>query len=376
MSVVPTSTLPKCTRTAVIDLLFMRKHALNQTQMLVMYHLLMLKNWAKKTDDEFYIILSSKIESDLKLHPKTVEATLTQLKKLNLIETKRCKVVEWNPNKTYRGIAITELGKEYNLSHYRENEYQLARELEKENETYRVENDAIESRNMKLEAKNSDLELQNRILKEHLKADQELNRASIEALKEKKELEERCLKLELENKKLKAQIEIIEPKKETSKEKNLEDFRKKIVREYAQSGKPICNAVQNSDRWAIDTKFYINSYSRLSTYLPNGESTQIADPKQIDNFWNWLFYHQHRVGTLLDEEREADISVLLAFLGSSIILNDKLYKIENLKPVVGGVKVFLSNDNGELMEIGNGYGSKIIDVDKCREWFEICTMSQ
>jgi len=233
MSVVPTSTLPKCTRTAVIDLLFMRKHALTQTQMLVMYHLLMLKNWAKKTDDEFYIILSSKIESDLKLHPKTVEAALTQLKKLNLIETKRCKVAEWNPNRTYRGVAITELGKEYNLSHYKENEYQLARELEKENEIYRVENDAIESRNMELETKNSDLELQNRTLKEHLKADQELNRTSIKAIEEKKELEERCRKLELENKKLKAQIEITEPKKETSKEKNLEDFRKKIVREYA-----------------------------------------------------------------------------------------------------------------------------------------------
>jgi len=373
MSVVPTSTLPKCTRTAVIDLLFMRKHALTQTQILVMYYLLRLKTWAKEADDEFYIILSSKIESDLNLGSKTVEATLTQLKKLNLIETKRCKVAEWNPNKTYRGVAITELGKEYNLSHYRESEYQLARELERENETYRVENDAIESKNMKLEAKNSDLELENRILKEHLKADQELNGASIEALEEKKKLEERCLKLELENKKLKAQIEMKEPKKETSKEKNLENFRKKIVREYAQSGKPICNAVQNSNNWAIDTKFYINSYSRLSTYLPNGESRQIADPKQIDNFWNWLFYHQHRVGTLLDEKKVADISVLLPFLGLSIMLDDKFYKIESLKAVVGGVKVFLSNDRGELMEIGNGYGSKVIDVGKCWEWFELCS---
>ena len=58
MSIVPTTTLPQCTRTAVIDLLFMRKYALTHTQMLVMYHMLMLKNWAKEADDEFYIILS------------------------------------------------------------------------------------------------------------------------------------------------------------------------------------------------------------------------------------------------------------------------------------------------------------------------------
>jgi len=122
MSVVPTTTLPKRTRTAVIDLLFKEKYSLTHSQMLVIYYILMLKNWAKVVDGKFYIILSSKIEKDLNLHPKTVEATLTKLAKLNLIERKRCIVTEWNPNKTYRGIAITELGKEYSLSHYKESQ--------------------------------------------------------------------------------------------------------------------------------------------------------------------------------------------------------------------------------------------------------------
>ena len=72
MSVVQTTTLPKRTRTAVIDLLFKEKHSLTHSQMLVMCYLLMLKNWAKEIDSGFYIVLSSKIVKDLNLHLKTV----------------------------------------------------------------------------------------------------------------------------------------------------------------------------------------------------------------------------------------------------------------------------------------------------------------
>jgi hypothetical protein len=118
MSVVPSSTLPKCTRTAVIDLLFMRKYELSKTETIILYYCLLLKIWVKYREGEFCLILSSKIEKDLNMHTKTVEASITKLKKLNLIETKRMKVKEWHDTKTYRGIAVTSLGKEYNLSHY------------------------------------------------------------------------------------------------------------------------------------------------------------------------------------------------------------------------------------------------------------------
>ena len=374
MSVVPSTTLPKCTRTAVIDLLFMRKYALSQTQMLVMYYLLMLKNWVKFIDDGYYVILSKKIENDLKLHPKTVEASLTQLKKLNLIETKRCKVAIWNEDKTYRGVAITTLGREYNLSYRKESEHQQLLELEIENENFRVENDAVHSENMELESKNSDLEQKNRSLNLQLESDEELNRASIKAIEKNRKLEERCLSLEIENRELKEHIEMNKSTKQTpkeEKEKNIENFRKKIVRQYAQSGKPICNSVTNSDSWATETQFYINGYSRLSIYLPNGKSKQIAEPKQINNFWEWMFHHQHRVGNLLSSDKIADISVLLTFIGALILLNQKPYRVKSLKPVVGGVKVTLVNSNGELTAIYNGHGSEVIDVQKCREWLEL-----
>jgi DNA-binding MarR family transcriptional regulator len=374
MSVVPTSTLPKCTRTVVMDMLFLRKYKLSYSQMMVLYYLLLLKNWVTFSEDNHYVIMSTKIEKDLKLHPKTIEASITKLKKLELISIKRVKVKEWNSQKTYRAIGITSLGKEFNLSHYKENQYQHSVELEKENEEFRVENDNVHSQNMKLESENQDLELKNQILNITLEKDEEINRASIEALTNMQELEEKLLELEKENQALKEKIEIQEnqnstPKEET--EKNINIFRKKIIRQYAQSGKAICNAVKNQDSWLTETNFHINSYSRLSIYLPSGELKQIAEPKKIDNFWKWLFYHQKRIGKLLDTNQKADISTLHKYQGETINLNNKPYKIHKLTPVIAGVKVTISDKNGNLTRLGNSYGSEVIDVEKCREFFEL-----
>lgn len=374
MSVVPTSTLPKCTRTVVMDMLFLRKYKLSYSQMMVLYYLLLLKNWVTFSEDNHYVIMSTKIEKDLKLHPKTIEASITKLKKLELISIKRVKVKKWNSQKTYRAIGITPLGKEFNLSHYKENQYQHSVELEKENEEFRVENDNVHSQNMKLESENQDLELKNQILNITLEKDEEINRASIEALTNMQELEEKLLELEKENQALKEKIEIQEnqnstPKEET--EKNINIFRKKIIRQYAQSGKAICNAVKNQDSWLTETNFHINSYSRLSIYLPSGELKQIAEPKKIDNFWKWLFYHQKRIGKLLDTNQKADISTLHKYQGETINLNNKPYKIHKLTPVIAGVKVTISDKNGNLTRLGNSYGSEVIDVEKCREFFEL-----
>jgi hypothetical protein len=357
-----------------MDMLFLRKYKLSYSQMMVLYYLLLLKNWVTFSEDNHYVIMSTKIEKDLKLHPKTIEASITKLKKLELISIKRVKVKKWNSQKTYRAIGITPLGKEFNLSHYKENQYQHSIELEKENEEFRVENDNVHSQNMKLESENQDLELKNQILNITLEKDEEINKASIEALTNMQELEEKLLELEKENQALKEKIEIQEnqnstPKEET--EKNINIFRKKIIRQYAQSGKAICNAVKNQDSWLTETNFHINSYSRLSIYLPSGELKQIAEPKKIDNFWKWLFYHQKRIGKLLDTNQKADISTLHKYQGETINLNNKPYKIHKLTPVIAGVKVTISDKNGNLTRLGNGYGSEVIDVEKCREFFEL-----
>ena len=382
MSVVETRKLPKCTRTIVLDSLFMRKYYLSYAQMSVMYYLLLLKNWVQFKENDYCVILSSKIEKDLKLHPKTIEASITKLKALNLITTKRCVVKEWDSPKRFRAIAITELGREYNLSHYKEDQYQHAVELEKENEKFRVENDAVHARNMSLESKSQELEIKNSALIMQLEADENLNQEAIKTLEKNRELQESNFSLEIEVKELKERLELIEKgsedkedkkedkeKQEKKEEKDIENFRDKIIRKYARSGKPICNGVRNIDGWSIETKFYINGYSRLSIYLPNNSVKIIDEPQQVDNFWRWLFIHQHRVNTLIDEKKIADISSLLPFIGELIILNKKSYRIESFKAVIGGTEMTISKDDN-LIKLGNGFGSDTIDVTHCSNWIE------
>jgi len=283
MSVTPNNTLPQRTRTAVIDLLFKEKYQLTQTQMLVMYYLLMLKNWVPFVDDGFYIIMSYKIEQDLKLHPKTIEASLTKLKKLNLIETKRCVVEEWNKDKTYRGIRATKLGKEYNLSYYKEEEYQYTVELEKENQELKVQIEQINQQKSYWELKEKALIMQ-------LDADEELKQSALENIEKYQKLEEKYIALEIEIQQLKREKKPQTPKERKQETKDIDKFRKKIIKEFAQSGKPICNCVNNQDNWASKTSFYINSYNRLTIVLPDGTFQQISNPKQIENFWIWLYF--------------------------------------------------------------------------------------
>ena len=372
MSVVPTTSLPKCTRTIVLDTLFQEKYSLTHTQTCIMYYFALLKTWAKPKEDDYYIILSSKIEQDLRLHPKTVEASLTQLKKLDLITTRRYAVDEWKSDKKFRAVALTELGKEYNLSHYKEEYYQHAVELEKENELYRVENDAILSRNMELERIQKELEYENRALNMQLEAEENLAKDAIKVLEDNEELKKRNLSLEREVQELKERLEMNEKgseEEEKQKEKDIEDFRDNIIRKYARSGKPICNGVRNSDDWSVDTKFYINGYSRLVTYLPDKKPKLIDEPKQVDNFWRWLFDHQHRVDNLIDEKKPADISSLIPYIGHLIMLNNQFFNIKSFQPVVGGVKMRVSNDSG-VFTVGNGNGSDILDVVRCEEWLK------
>jgi len=233
MSALPKTPLAKCTRTVVVDLLFMHKFSLTHSQMQVMYYLLMLKNWVTFIDEGYYVILSSKIEKDLQLNPKTVEASITQLKKLNLIQTKRCKVEKWSKHRTYRRIAITSLGKEYALSHYKESDYQKALLLEQANEAFRVKNSSIEQKNIEIDTQNRELQLQNSVLTLQMESEEEIAQKAIKALEEKRELEDTVLLQAQEIKKLKKEIAMQStpkeptPKEQKEKEENIDLFRKK-----------------------------------------------------------------------------------------------------------------------------------------------------
>jgi regulator of replication initiation timing len=225
---------------------------------------------------------------------------------------------------------------------------------------------------MELELKSRDLELKNQALTIQLEADENLNQKALKILKENRELQEEKLKLKVEVQELKERLELVKKgsiEEEKQKDKDIETFREKIIRQYARSGKAICNGVKNSDGWSIETKFYINGYSRLSIYLPNKKPKLIDQPRQVDNFWRWLFDHQHRVNNLVNEKKPADISALIPFIGALIVINKKSYYIKSFQPVIGGVKMTIFNDDS-VINIGNGYGSEVLDVVKCKNWIE------
>jgi hypothetical protein len=100
---------------------------------------MIIQTWKKIiVIDGYFVILTSKIRNDLLLGEKTIEASITKLKKLGLIETTLVKVPEWTSNENFRGVKITELGKEYSLSHYKPELKEEMAELQKRNQELRA----------------------------------------------------------------------------------------------------------------------------------------------------------------------------------------------------------------------------------------------
>ncbi|SFV64813.1 hypothetical protein MNB_SV-14-1149 [hydrothermal vent metagenome] len=357
MSILTPQPFQKFNYTTVIDRKFRITHGLTQTQTEVMAYLVMIiQSWkAIKIIDGYFVILTSKIKNDLLLKEKTIEASITKLKKLDLIETKLVKVPEWSSNENFRGVKITQLGQTYSLSHYKPKIQEELTELREENRELKFKYEAILIQN---------------------EASENLNQKAIEALKKEQEQNEKIMLLEQELKETKEKLEIILQKENQNSsnkeehEKDLEKFRKKIINKYAKSGEPICNCVSNQDSWGKDVKFYINSYNRVSIYTSNGEFKQLSEPKKIANFWEWLFAHQDRVGNLLDTKNIADISHLLKFEGQSVVINKNIYKIHKLIPVIGGLKLWIQDKEGNIQTMKNGFGSEVVDLKRFEAWMQ------
>ena len=358
MSIVTPSPSQKFNYTTVIDRRFRITHGLTQTQTEVIAYLVMIvQSWkALIFVDGYFVILTSKLKNDLLLREKTIEASITKLKKLGLIETQLVKVAEWSSNENFRGVKITELGQSYSLSHFKPKIHEEMSELKEENRELTLKYDA-----MIVQSKNSE----------------NLNQKAIEVLSKEDEKSEKIILLEHELKEIKEKLEISmqsQDKKSSTTEKreeNLDNFRKKITTQYSKTGKPICNVVTNQDNWRADVRFYINSFNKVSIYTTDGKFKQIVEPKQIDNLWRWLFVHQHRLGKLLDTHKVANISHLLKFEGKSIVSNGNIYKIHKLTPAIGGLIVQLQDKEGNIFNITTEFGSEIVDLGRFLEWVEV-----
>ncbi len=205
-------------------------------------------------------------------------------------------------------------------------------------------------------------------------SEEEIHKKAIEALRQEAKKDEEIILLKQEVKELQKKLEISMEKESQKvisaekKEENLEDFRKKITSKFAKSGEPICNAISNKDNWGKEVQFYINSYNKVSIYTTQGELKQIVEPKQIENFWSWLFAHQHRVGKILDTKTPPTISHLLKYIGKSVVINKTIFKIHKIEPVIGGVKVQFQDKEEQDIRLKSEFGSEVIDLKRFEDW--------
>jgi hypothetical protein len=144
-----------CTRTLVKDFIFQRKYNLSDTQTMFVSYLTLLPNWAMERGDGYFVLLTSKIENDLKWGIKTIEATLNVLKKLGLIETMLVKVPLWDTDKNFRAIRLTEKGQEYNLAYLKPRELKIVRDAEASSKSQEDEINELKKRLKEEIAKNS-----------------------------------------------------------------------------------------------------------------------------------------------------------------------------------------------------------------------------
>ncbi len=292
MSIAPN--LPKRTRSIVKDLLFQEKYNLSHSQMDLMAYLVNIPFWALAVGDDFYVITSNKIISDIPYFTtKTLEFLFKVLEDKKLIERKLVKVEKWKGIHQVRSIRLTQAGKLYNDHLILPTKNEEFAQLKKENKKLKSEKEALEKK-----------------LEEVL--------ANVSFSEEEKE-----------------------PKKYKTNQ-DLSDFIKETTKDFAITGEPICNCVP---KWADSALFYINSYNKLSMKQNNEEEKQIKDASKIHAFWLWLFENQDRIGECIDLSKPLDLEELKRkYIGVQIEINGQEAEIYNFVSGKDGVAIEVKKD--------------------------------
>jgi len=302
--------IPNRTQILVKDLIFQEKYNLTHTQTDLMAYLVNVTKWAMEVDG-YFIITTKKIISDLpQIGRKTLESSLKALKDLGLIQSKIIEVKEWQRNPKVRGIRLTQKGKEYN---------------------------------QKLSLPTQD--------------------------REKKALEKEIKKLKETIKELQIKIEKEEPKtqkeetikREEPQKDKLDKFIEKITNYFVISGKPICNLVPSYEK---ETTFYINSYKKLSKITPQEQYKQLSNPKEIYQFWKWLYQNQKRVGDKIDFTKPPTLKELKdRYINRTIKIDKKSYTIIDFTLEENQVKIKIKDQNQKTAFLINSKTKKEVRFD-------------
>ncbi|SFV71354.1 hypothetical protein MNB_SV-13-1463 [hydrothermal vent metagenome] len=309
--------LPKRVRVLVKDILFQERYALTHTQVDIMAYIINALSWAIKIGD-FFPLTTKKFQEDLpQISEKTLEESLRVLKAMELIEVEMIKVPEWK-NARVRGISVLSKGLEYNAGYYKADEQKIIESLK---EQLRVANKKIENLEM--------IEEENKILEE---------------LKE-------------------------EDTKDNNKYDDLEftELVKTVTKEFGETSEPICNCVKG---WVKETKFYINSYNKLTLLSPSGNVVQIKNPIEINNFWKYIDKNRHQIGNIFDFEKKLSIEELnKRYIGLDIHLNNINFNVYKIKESKNGVTISLKEiKSGKITTITRNGESVIFELKECEEF--------
>jgi hypothetical protein len=306
--------LPNRTRILIQDLLFREKYNLSHSQTDLMAYLVNVLYWAINVDG-YFVIATSKIMMDLPaMGEKTIEASFKVLRDLELIQCKIVHVTQLRGKPYLRGIKLTKKGKEYNDSLVLPAQDKRVIELQKENKILKNEKRELVERNIKLEA-----------IMENLGV------SDLETPTPKKEIIEPT------------------PTPNMPTKQAIDFFVDDVKIHFKTNSKPICNGVP---KWNKETTFYINSYNNLSIITPTNDYRQLKNPLEINQFWEWLSTHTHRVGDKINFAKTPTIKEIeKRFLNQKVMIGGGEEKICELVQIENGLNVKVKNKNGEVRTI-------------------------
>ncbi|SFV51407.1 hypothetical protein MNB_SV-12-338 [hydrothermal vent metagenome] len=235
---------------------------------------------------------------------------------MGLIEVEMITVPTWK-NARVRGISVLPKGLEYNSSYYRADEQKIIESLK---EQLRVANEKLKN----LET----TETENKIVEEA------------------KETEDTSTKYD--------DLEFTE-------------LVKTVTKEFGATSEPICNGVKG---WQKETKFYINSYNKLTILSPSGDIVQLKNPIEISDFWKYLDKNRDKIGEVIDFEKELTVDELnRRYMGLDIDLNGRKFSVYKIEELQNGVKVALKDSSsGKIVAISRGGKPTILGLKECEEF--------
>ena len=121
--------------------------------------------------------------------------------------------------------------------------------------------------------------------------------------------------------------------------------------------------------WEKETKFYINSYKRLTVLSPTGQLIELKNPVKISDFWEYLYRNKHQIGKVIDFTKKLTIDELnYRYAKLEIIIEDKKFRVHKIEKLKDGVQIFIKNsENSKISLISRDGDTVVFGLEKCEK---------